>query len=172
MSVVILALFAVIAGFVLITFMGKAPEGMVIEDAGEAASDKPQAHFPSIESFEETAVRLIEAQGMKISQVRRVGPDEFEVFGLSGEGLGQGLVIFHCLLAGEPVGADRVGALQSAVRGERALKGVYITTGYFSADVHNIVEGAPVDFVNVERLTELLLAHQLIAAGTADSPDS
>src|SRR3990172_2445960 len=105
MSVVLLALFAVAAGFIFIALMGRAPEGMLIDDASEAASGKPQVHFPSLESFEKTAVQLIEAQGMKVSEVRRVAADEFEVFGVAGEGLGRGLVIFHFLLANEPLGA-------------------------------------------------------------------
>lgn len=36
------------------------------------------------------------------------------------------------------------------------MKGIFITTGFFSQEVDKIAEGAPVELINRDRLAELL----------------
>ncbi len=47
-------------------------------------------------------------------------------------------------------------SLSSAVHQERAMKGIFITAGFFSQEVDKIVEGAPVELINRDRLADLL----------------
>ncbi|MEW6778342.1 MAG: restriction endonuclease [Bdellovibrionota bacterium] len=157
MAVIVLALFAVFVGFILIALMGRSPPAVLLEEGKGDGGARPD--FASLEDLEEAVRGLAEAQGMTVDEVRKVSDDEFEILASAGGGLGKGMVVFHCVWTEEPVGGDRVSALLGAVRGERALKGVFITTGYFTADVHNIVEGPPVDLVNGEQLGKLLHEH-------------
>ena len=39
------------------------------------------------------------------------------------------------------------------------MKGIFITTGFFSQEVDKIVEGAPVELINRDRLADLLEEH-------------
>ncbi len=162
MSVVYLMIGGLLLGFVLIAIAGRHPVPVLREDGGEgggtdAPPDKGRfRRFSSLETFAEAVRQLALAQGMNVQKIERSDDNEFEVFASLPAGLASGLVIFHCVMSDEPVTAERVEELKSSVRGERGLKGVFITTDYFTADVHKIVEGSPIEFVNIERLTQLL----------------
>ena len=39
------------------------------------------------------------------------------------------------------------------------MKGIFMTTGYFSQEVDKILEGAPVELINRDRLADLLEEH-------------
>ncbi len=138
---------------------------MLREDDGrgggrELPPDKsPYRRFESLEAMAEAVQALIHAQGMAVRTLQRVSEEEFEVHAELPAGMASGTVVFHCVRSDEPITAERVEELKTSVRGERALKGVFITTDYFTADVHKIVEGSPIEFVNVEKLTELLKKH-------------
>lgn len=163
MSVIYIAVAGLLLGFILMAVVGRHPVPILREDGGteggglELPPDKAGfRRFTSLEAFAEAMHALVTAQGMEVAALQRSGEDEFEIHArLPGE-LVSGLVIFHCRMSDEPVTAERVEELKSSVRGERGLKGVFVTTDYFTADVHKIVEGSPIEFVNVERLSALL----------------
>ena len=69
--------------------------------------------------------------------------------------------IVHGILVpeGEFVSSIRVIGLSDTVRAERALKGILVTTGYFTEEVRKYAEGAPLELINVARLRELLKEH-------------
>ncbi len=165
MSVIYLMIMGLMLGFVLIMIAGRHPVPILREDGTDgggtdALPDKTRyRQFASIETYAEAVQQLVLAQGMTIKSIQRVTEDEFEIHASIPSGLVSGTVIFHCRLTDEPVTAERVEELKSSVRGERGLKGVFITTDYFTADVHKIVEGSPIEFVNIEKLTQLLDEH-------------
>ena len=165
MSVIYLAVLGLLFGFVLIAIAGRHPMPILREDDGEGGGmsvvpDKSRfRQFATLETFAEAVRQLAMAQGMNVQKIERSDDNEFEVFASIPSGLVSGLVIFHCTFTDEPVTAKRVEELKSSVRGERGLKGIFITTDYFTADVHKIVEGSPIEFVNIEQLTELLDEH-------------
>lgn len=160
MAVVVLAMFAVLVGFILIALMGKEPVPVLRDESPAAAEAAGRlAFFEDMEEFEKAIEALLNAQGLKVTDVRGVSEEEFEVFAQAGQGFGAGTVVLHCVFGDAPVPAERVSNLLSAVRGERAMKGIFITSSYFTADVHTIAEGPAMELVNIERLTELLDTH-------------
>jgi len=155
-SVIILALFAVFMGFVFIAIMGKRQVPVLRDENLEQRGGKPVAFFEEIDDFQAAIMNLLKAQGLRVTDVRGVSEEEFEIFAETGTGLSGGVVVFHCVFSDESIGADRVSNLLSAVRGERAMKGIFITSGYFTADVHTIAEGPALDILNIEQLTDVL----------------
>lgn len=158
MSVIFLALGAVAIGFLLIAIMGRAPMPALLDESEEhQATGELPLEFSSPEVFREAVARLLEAQGLEVKDVRASSEFEFEVVATTGGGgLAGGTVVIDCAYADYPIGVDRVSELLSNVRGERALKGIFITSGYFTADVHTIVEGPAMELVNIDKLAQLL----------------
>jgi len=165
MSVIYLMFLGLALGFVMIMIAGRHPVPILREDGTdsggtEQAPDKSgYRHFATIETYAEAVRQLVVAQGMNIDSIQRAAEDEFEIHASIPSGLVSGKVILHCRYTDEPVTAERVEELKTSVRGERGLKGIFITTDYFTADVHKIVEGSPIEFVNIEKLTQLLDEH-------------
>ena len=159
MSVIILALVAVTIGFILIGIMGRAPVPALLDEAAdESGAHAPAIEFSSPEVFREAVARLLQAQGLEVKSVKAASEYAFEVVAVSGGGgLAGGAVVVDCVYADYPVSVDRVSELLGNVRGERALKGIFITTGNFTADVHTIVEGPALELVNGAKLAELLV---------------
>lgn len=162
MSVIYLMMGGLLLGFVLILVAGRHATPILREDGSDGGgTDFPPdksgfRQFVSLESFADAVGQLVIAQGMTIQSIQRSAEDEFEIHARIPSGLVSGTVLFHCRRTDEPVTAERVEELKSAVRGERGLKGVFVTTDYFTADVHKIVEGSPIEFVNIEKLSRLL----------------
>ena len=166
MSVIFLALIALVIGFILIGIMGRAPMPALLDETPEDNEDRtPPIEFSSPEVFREAVARLLEAQGLEVKEVKAANEYAFEVVAVSGGGgLAGGTVVVDCVYADYPISVDRVSELLGNVRGERALKGIFITTGYFTADVHTIVEGPALELVNGEKLAELLVDYGIDVA--------
>ena len=54
---------------------------------------------------------------------------------------------------------DNISEIQKfagALQGQRATKGIFITTGFFSEEVPKLVEGPPLELINGQRLRQIL----------------
>lgn len=98
-------------------------------------------------------------------------PGEIEVVAVSTDPLIGGTYIIQGVLAKEDevVDASRVLALASAVKADQAAKGILITTGYFSEDAPQPLEGPPIELINGPRLLALVGRHEGGSSGSRSS---
>lgn len=162
-----LVIVSVVVGFLLILFLRRSTTSITMEkDYYEEASTLTNRFEQwDLSHFEKVCLRLLEGLGLKVQCVSYLNPRELDLIARDIKPVTGGDFIVHCLLAspGEVVEANRVIALSDVVRTEKASKGIFITTGYFSADTTNLLEGAPLELINAKRLKELILQHDLLA---------
>lgn len=108
--------------------------------------------------FERLCLKLLEEMGLVVDQVSRPSERELDIQAVNPQPVTGGDYLVHCILveADEPVHPSRVAALADTVKGERATKGILITTGYFTEEVAKRLEGPPVELINGQRFAQLL----------------
>ncbi|MBI1987025.1 MAG: restriction endonuclease [Nitrospinae bacterium] len=166
-SVIQLVIVSVVVGFLLILFLKRSTTSISMEKDyyEEAGAFTNRFEQWNLSHFEKVCLGLLEGLGLKVECVSYINPREFDLIARDVKPVTGGDFIVHCLLAspGEVVEANRVIALSDVVRTEKASKGIFITTGYFSADTAHLLEGAPLELINARRLKELILQHDLLA---------
>tara|TARA_B110000014_G_C19658305_1_gene346230 strand:+ start:97 stop:522 length:426 start_codon:yes stop_codon:yes gene_type:complete len=135
------------------------------EAAGEMENDKDIQVLRSIspESFEKMIGNILDDLGMQILETNWVNNREIDILANNPIEIVGGNYIVHGILVPEDeyVSSIRVIGLSDTVRAEAALKGILITTGYFSEEVQKYSEGAPMELINVNRLKEILVSRGL-----------
>lgn len=108
--------------------------------------------------FERLCVKLLEEMGLVVDRVTRPSERELDIQAVNPQPVTGGDYLVHCILAeaDEPVHPSRVTILADTVKGERATKGILITTGYFAEEVAKRLEGPPVELINGQRFAQLL----------------
>ncbi|MBI2080943.1 MAG: restriction endonuclease [candidate division NC10 bacterium] len=108
--------------------------------------------------FERLCLKLLEEMGLVVDRVSRPSERELDIQAVNPQPVTGGDYLVHCILAeaDEPVHPSRVTALADTVKGERATKGILITTGYFAEEVAKRLEGPPVELINGQRFAQLL----------------
>lgn len=161
-----LVVFALFVGFVLIFFVKRTTTNVALEEAaGEMRNDKDIQVLRSIspESFEKMIGEVLDDLGMQVLETNWVNNREIDILANNPIEIIGGNYIIHGILVpeGEYVSSIRVIGLSDTVRAEAALKGILITTGYFSEEVQKYSEGAPMELINVSRLKEILVSRGL-----------
>lgn len=163
--VVIVALAAMAVGFAIIVLMGRSspPAHRYRENTALASPEALPFAEADQARFEGLCAALLRKLDLEIQEIRRVAENEVEFLAVRRAPVIGGQYLVSCLFLGvsDLVDTEKVWSLSSAVRAERALKGILITTGYFTKDVHNLLEGAPVELINRDRLAELLRKHEI-----------
>ncbi|MEE9276637.1 MAG: restriction endonuclease [bacterium] len=161
-----LVIFAMFLGFLTIFFVKRTTSNVAMEEDHERTRDDAEVQslrrMPA-EAFEGLLKGLLEEMGLRIVESQWVNEEEIDILAHHPAPLVGGDYIVHGILVpeGEFVSSIRVIGLSDIVRAERALKGILITTGYFSEEVNKYTEGAPMELINVARLRELVHAHNL-----------
>ncbi|MBI2877971.1 MAG: restriction endonuclease [Candidatus Tectomicrobia bacterium] len=154
-------------GFLLILLLKRSTTSIVVEKDYYEEPDALTGRFErwELSQFEKVCLKLLEELGLEVRSIAYLNTREFDLVACDPKPVTGGDFIIHCLLAppGEIVEANRVIALSDVVRTEKASKGIFITTGYFSADTANLPEGAPLELINAKRLKQLILEHDLLA---------
>ncbi len=161
-----LVVFALFVGFVLIFFVKRTTTNVALEEAaGKMENDKDIQVLRSIssESFEKMIREILDDLGMQVLETNWVNNREIDILANNPIEIVGGNYIVHGILVpeGEYVSSIRVIGLSDTVRAEAALKGILITTGYFSEEVQKYSEGAPMELINVNRLKEILVSRGL-----------
>jgi len=153
---------AVLLGFVLISLIlfstRKTPVVMekdFYQDRGAPPAGIAGLPMPQ---FEGLCVKLLEEMGLVVDSVSHSSDREVDVQAINPQPITGGDYIVHCILAesDEPIHPSRVSALADTVKGERATKGILITTGYFAEEVAKRLEGPPIELINGQRFAQLL----------------
>lgn len=126
----------------------------------EQRRDEIPEHFLNLDRtrFEALCVRLLRHMGLEVKRVLPTGENELDIVAANPQPIIGGDYIVHCLLNPDSgvVGAIRVQSLSDTVRGERASKGIFITTGFFAKEVASLLELSPVELIDGPELTRLL----------------
>jgi len=161
-----LVISSIAIGFALILLLKKTTAPIPMEEDYYAEADSGGGKFEDWElnRFEEVCRQLLITWGLVVKSYSHPSPKEVEFVAHNPKPIVGGEFIIYGLLApqGEVVEANRVMALSDLVRSERASKGVFITTGYFSADTAHLLEGAPLELINAKKLKGLLTTHNLL----------
>jgi hypothetical protein len=153
--------FALILGFVIIFFVQRTNTNIALEADAERTRDDQEIQVlrrMSNRTFEHMLHEMIENLGMRVVESRWVNEEEIDILAHNPAPVIGGDYIVHGILVpeGDSVSSIRVIGLSDTVRAERALKGILITTGYFTEEVQKYAEGAPMELINVSRLREIL----------------
>ena len=153
--------FALILGFVVILFVKRTSSNIALE--ADAERTRGDAEIQSLRKmparvFERILKDLLEDMGMRIMGSHWVIEEEIDILAHNPAPMIGGDYIIHGILVpeGDFVSSIRVIGLSDTVRAERALKGILITTGYFTEEVNKYAEGAPMELINVAKFRELL----------------
>lgn len=156
---------SVVIGFALILLLKKTTASIPREKDFYAESDPADDKLKSLgmNQFEGVCGRLLTEWGLVIKSCSRLSPQEIEFVAQDPKPIvgGDFIVYGRLVTDGEVIETSRVMALSDVVRSEKASKGVFITTGFFSADTAQMLEGAPLELINARRLKELILHHDL-----------
>lgn len=161
-----LIFFALVLGFVTILFVKRTTSNIALEaDAQQGGNDSELDSLRRMPSgaFERMLIDLLEGMGLRVVEVGWVNEEEIDILAHNPAPIIGGDYIIHGILVpeGDFVNSIRVIGLSDTVRAERALKGILISTGYFTEEVQKYSEGAPLELINVSRLREILHAHDM-----------
>ena len=160
----LLVLLSVAIGFFLIALLVFAkPSRPAVEREGRRPEAASGFVHLTMEDFERLCLRLVEEMGLVVSSHVRNGPRELEIAAVNPQPITGGDFIVHCTHPEDGfVGSVRVNALLDQVKGERAAKGIFITTGFFAEETSKVAEGPPLELVNAKRLRELMHDYRLV----------
>ena len=153
--------FALLLGFLIIFMVKRTTSNIALEEAAEAGTgDKSLESLKKLSPpvFEQLLKELIEDMNMRIVETHWVNDEEIDILAHNPAPIVGGDYIVHGILVpeGDFVSSIRVIGLSDTVRAERALKGILISTGYFSEETQKYSVGAPMELINVSRLKEIL----------------
>ena len=152
-----------ILGFILIFLLKRSSAPIAMESAyyqqDRLQTSALQEMAP--EEFRELCVDLAEALGLRVTSVETPESGTVDITAVMDHPVLGGVYLINGILSptDQIVDSAPVIGLSSAVHQERAMKGIFMTTGYFSQEVDKILEGAPVELINRDRLADLLEEH-------------
>ena len=154
---------SMILGFILIFLLKHSSAPIAMEEAFYRQDAPGMAALGEMlpEEFKEICVDLVEAVGLRVQSVESEEPGVINITAVYDHPVLGGTYLVSGLLSptDQVVDSAPVLGLSSAVHQERAMKGIFITTGFFSQEVDKIMEGAPVELINRDRLVGLLEEH-------------
>lgn len=108
-------------------------------------------------SLEHYCRKVIEALDLEFKSIDYHGQDEFQILARSEKLLLRGDVI----LGGQwcekntCIGSDVIISFSDMVKAERAMKGIFITNGFFSEEVMKLNEGANIELIDCHAMVSL-----------------
>lgn len=159
-----------ILGFVLIFTLKRSTPPIAMEEAYYREPPSAVTVLSELlpEEFRALCLELVEAAGLRVQSVESEERGKVDITAALDHPLLGGTYLVHALLSplDQIVDSAPVIGLSDTVRHERAMKGIFITTGYFSQEVNKILEGAPVELINRDRLADLLNQYGIAKAET------
>lgn len=161
----ILVTAAILLGLGLIFFLNRSASPMAAEKAyyQPRGAEQQQLERLAPEQFERLCVRLLEQTGLSITGCHRDRHGEIDIIAVNPQPITGGSYIARCVLIPPetPISSTQIISLSSTVLAERALKGIFITTGYFSEEVSKLTEGPPIELINGQRLRQFMREHKI-----------
>jgi restriction system protein len=118
--------------------------------------------------FEVLVSRLMAALGFVVRLTKRSGDGGVDIDAENTNPILGGRVLVQCKRYQGSVGAPVVRDLYGAVTHARAMKGILITTSFFTAEAAKFAEGQPIELIDGRELQRLLQEHGLLAEPDQD----
>lgn len=156
----ILVTTAILLGLGLILLLNRSSSPVAAEKAyyQPRGAEQQQLERLAPEQFERLCIRLLEQIGLSVTDCYHNRPGEIDIIAVNPQPFTGGSYITRCVLTPPemPISSTQIIALSDTVRAEKALKGIFITTGFFSEEVPKLTEGPPIDLINGQRLRQIL----------------
>ena len=158
--------FALFLGFLTILLIKKTSSNIALEGDFDKNQDDAEVQAlarMSPAEFERAIINLLEDMDLRIIETVWVNELEIDILAHNPTPVIGGDYIVHGILVpeGDFVDSIRVIGLSDTVRAERALKGILISTGFFTEEVNKYAEGAPMELINVSKFKEILRSRGL-----------
>lgn len=161
----ILVTIAILLGLGLILLLNRSSPPVAAEKAYYQPRDVEQQRLERLapEQFERLCFRLLGQMGLSIAGCHRNTQGEIDITAVNPQPITGGSYIVRCILIPPevPINSTQIIALSDTVLAERASKGIFITTGFFSEEVPKLTEGPPIELLNGHRLRQLLEEHRI-----------
>lgn len=164
----ILVTIAILLGLGLILLLNRSSSPVVAEKAYYQPRGIEQQRLERLapEQFERLCFRLLEQMGLSITGCHHNKQGEIDITALNPKPIIGGSYIVRCILTPPevPINSTQIIALSDTVLAERASKGIFITTGFFSEEVPKLTEGSPIELINGQRLRQILGEYRISLA--------
>ena len=161
----ILVTVAILLGLGVIFLLNRSAPAAAVEKTyyQPRGAEQQQLERLAPEQFERLCLRLVEQMGLSITDWRRNKQREIDITAVNAQPITGGSYIVRCVLIPPelPIQSTQVIALSSTVLAERALKGVFITTGFFTEEVLKLTEGPAIELINGQRLRQMMRDHKI-----------
>ncbi|MCB0416726.1 MAG: hypothetical protein H6617_02785 [Bdellovibrionaceae bacterium] len=120
----------------------------------DKAADPPGPPL-KIADLERLVKHLCQTKGLKLKERHENSPDEVVWVAENEDPILYGILVFGCVEAAPPQGLTPLSAVlefKDFVKGLGSTKGFLFTTGYFSRDVHQPLEGVKITLFNRKRV--------------------
>ncbi|MBZ0170274.1 Restriction endonuclease [Candidatus Methylomirabilis lanthanidiphila] len=161
----ILVTVAILLGLGLILLLNRTASPVAVEKAYYQPRGVEQQQLERLapEQFERLCLRLVEQMGLSITGCHHNKQREIDITAVNAQPITGGSYIVRCVLIPPelPIHSTQVIALSSTVLAERALKGIFITTGFFTEEVPKLAEGPPIELINGQRLRQMMRDYRI-----------
>ena len=124
----------------------------------EKAPEAPLKHEGGL-AFEEKCLRLIRAMGFHAQTTKQTGDGGIDIIATSTQPLLAGKFVIQCKDWSAPVGVSPVRDLYGVVTGERANKGILMTSSTFTKPAQDFAQGKQLELIDGEELERLYRIH-------------
>ncbi len=151
--IIIVAFFAMMAGFVLIFLLG-------LSDKKRKKITPDTKDQPNLlrQEFERACMSIIEGMKLEIRDAVRSGNGELDIIAENITPITGGKYLIQCHYMEEGrrmVDSREIMEFSNLVSQEKATKGILITNGQITPEYHTMIELAPMELVDEEKFFEL-----------------
>lgn len=161
----ILVTIAILFGLGLILLLNRSSSPVAVEKAyyQPRGVEQQQLEHLAPEQFERLCLRLVEQMGLSVTGCHRNTQRETDITAVNPRPITGGSYIVRCVLIPPevPIDSTQIIAFSATVLAERALKGIFMTTGFFSEEVPKLTEGPPIELINGQRLRQMMREHRI-----------
>jgi restriction endonuclease Mrr len=161
----ILVTVVILLGLGLIFLLNRSAPPVAVEKTyyQPRGAEQQQLERLAPEQFERLCLRLVEQMGLSITDRHRNKQREIDFTAVNSQPITGGSYIVRCVLIPPdlPIQSTQIIALSSTVLAERALKGIFITTGFFTEEVPKLTEGPPIELINGQRLRQMMRDYKI-----------
>lgn len=161
----ILVTMAILLGLGLILLISRSSSPVAAEKAFYQPRGIEQQRLERLapEQFERLCLCFLEQMGLRVTSLTSNQQGQIDIIAVNPQPITGGSYIVRCLLAPPeaPINSTQIIALSDTVLAERASKGIFITTGFFSEEVPKLIEGPPLELINGQRLRQIMAEHRI-----------